>query len=133
MGDFHAVSGLVQALADFLGDHHGAVLAAGAAKADGEIAFAFMDIVRQQVNKKIGNAADEFFGLGKRADVFGHARIAACEWTEFGNEVRVGKKANVKNQVGFFRHTVTKTEAHARNQNAFSGSMLAEALGNVGA
>ena len=63
--NLHAVSGLVQALAYFLGDHHGTVLAAGAAKADREIALAFVDVVRQQVNQQIGNAEDEFLGLRK--------------------------------------------------------------------
>jgi hypothetical protein len=47
MHNLQAVSGLVQAFADFLGNHHRTVLAPGAAKADGEIAFAFVDVVGQ--------------------------------------------------------------------------------------
>ncbi len=58
MHNLHAVSSFVQALADFLGDHHRTMLAAGAAKADGEIALAFVDVVRQQVNQQIGDATE---------------------------------------------------------------------------
>src|ERR1035437_1741741 len=63
--NLHAVSSLVQAFADFLGDHYGTVLAARTAKTYCEIAFAFVDVVRQQVNQKIGDAEDKFLGLRK--------------------------------------------------------------------
>jgi hypothetical protein len=53
MLNLHPVSRLVQPLADFLGNHHGAVLAAGATKTDGEVAFAFVDVVRQQINQQV--------------------------------------------------------------------------------
>jgi hypothetical protein len=40
--DFHAVSSVAKVFADFLGDHDGTVLAAGASERDGQIALAFM-------------------------------------------------------------------------------------------
>ena len=57
MHNFQAVSGFVQALSYLIGDHHRTVLAAGAAETDGEIALAFVDVVRQQVNQQIGRAS----------------------------------------------------------------------------
>src|SRR4029077_11311866 len=51
MHNLPPVSGFAQALAYFLGNHHRTVLAAGAAKTDGEIALAFVDVVGQQVDQ----------------------------------------------------------------------------------
>src|SRR6267142_804897 len=45
--DLHVVSRLGDAFSQLLGDHHGAVPAAGAAEANGQIAFALMNVVRQ--------------------------------------------------------------------------------------
>ena len=45
--DLHAVAGFAQAFGHILGNHHGAVLAAGAAEGNGQIAFAFANVVRQ--------------------------------------------------------------------------------------
>ena len=41
------------------------MLAAGAAKGNGEIALAFLDVVGQQVYKKIGDAVHELLRLRK--------------------------------------------------------------------
>src|ERR1700674_88653 len=119
MLNLHSVSRLVQALADFFRNHYGTVLSTGAAAADGEIALAFVNIVRQQIDQQIGNAPDEFLRLRNRPDVFGYARIAAGERPELRHEVRVGQKAYIEDQVGLFRHTVAKAETHAGNQNTF--------------
>jgi hypothetical protein len=48
---FDQEAGFFQALVDFAGDENGAVMAAGAAEGNGEIAFAFADVVRQKVNQ----------------------------------------------------------------------------------
>src|SRR5882672_8843798 len=45
--DLYVVSRLGDTLSQLLGDHHGAVPAAGAAEANGQIAFALMNVVRQ--------------------------------------------------------------------------------------
>jgi hypothetical protein len=49
--EFDAISGVPKMFADFLGDHDGTVLSAGAAEGDRQIAFALVDVVRQQVNE----------------------------------------------------------------------------------
>ena len=96
MHDLNAVSSLVQAFAYFFGDHHGTVLTASATEANCEIALAFMNVVRKQVNQQIGNAVDELLRLRERTDIFCHARMTACKRPEFRNEMRVRQKANVE-------------------------------------
>ena len=49
--------------------HHGAVFPAGAAKRDGQITFAFADVVRDQIGQQAFQT-QKFSGLRKRADVF---------------------------------------------------------------
>jgi len=75
--DFHAVVRMAKVFANFFGDHDLTGLAACATKGDGQIALAFVDVMRQQVDEQIGDARDELAGLRKRADVLGDARIAA--------------------------------------------------------
>src|SRR5580704_7608682 len=84
--DFDAVSGAAKVLADFFGDHHGAMLSTGASESDRKITFSFVDVMRQQIDEKIGNARDELSGLGKGTDIFGDLRIAARQRTKLGNE-----------------------------------------------
>src|SRR5450432_3816877 len=52
----HPVPGLVQASAHFLRDHDGAVAPAGAAKGNGQVALAFVNVVRQQIDQQFGDA-----------------------------------------------------------------------------
>src|SRR5580692_3276080 len=110
--DFYAIFRAAKQLADIFGDHHGAVLASGAAKGDGQIAFAFMNVVRQEIDEQVGDARNELAALRERPDIFSHARIASGERTKFGNEMRIGQKANVENQIGIFGHAFAKAEAH---------------------
>ncbi len=65
MHDLHAVSGSPQVAADFFGHHDGAVLSAGAAEGNRQVAFAFADVVRQQVNQQFGDAGEKFLRLGE--------------------------------------------------------------------
>jgi hypothetical protein len=46
MHNFHTIAGAPKMLAYFLGDHDGTVLSAGTAERDGQIALAFMNVVR---------------------------------------------------------------------------------------
>ena len=100
MRDFHAISSAAEMFAHILGDHDGTVLSAGAAEGDGQIAFAFMDVVRQQIDKQVRDAGDEFPALRKRANVFGETRIAPGKRAELRHEVGVGQEAHIKKQVG---------------------------------
>src|SRR5579871_2842672 len=107
------------------------MLASGAAERYRQVALPFVNIVRNQIHQKIGDARDEFAGLGKRTDVLCDAMIAPGQRTEFRNEVRIGKKANVKNEVGIFRYSLAKTETHAGNQDALLGRLVLEAFLDV--
>ena len=133
MHDLHAISGAAKMFADFFRNHDGAVLSAGATEGDGQITLAFVDVVRQQVNQQIGDAGDEFPGLRKRANVLGEARMTSGERPEFGDEMRVGQEADIEHQVGVFGNALTKSETHARDQNALFRGLLFETLGDVSA
>ncbi len=74
MHDLHAISGAAKVLADIFCDHDRTMLPAGAAEGDRQIAFAFVDVVGQQIDEKIGNARDEFASLRERPNVLGEAR-----------------------------------------------------------
>ena len=133
MHDFHAVSGAAQVFSDFLGDHDGTVLSPRAAERDRQIALAFMNVMRQQVDEQLGNTRDELARLRERADVPGDSGIASRQRPKFRNKVRVGQEADVEDQVGVFRNTLTKSEAHAGNENAFFRGLFLKTLGDVSA
>src|ERR1035441_3474674 len=100
MCDFHAISRATKMFANFLRDHDGAVLAAGAAEGDRQVALALVDVVRQQ-EEQIGNRArDELARLGKRPNVLGNAGIAAGQRPELGDEMGVGQEAYVRHHIG---------------------------------
>src|SRR5208337_3568476 len=107
------------------------VLPAGAAKADGQVALALVDVVWQQIDEQLGNAGDEFPSLRERADVLGHPRVPSGVGTELGHKVRIGQKAHVKEQVGFLRNALLVAEAYAGNQDVFVRGLPLEALGEV--
>src|ERR1035441_2783627 len=117
MCDFHAVSRTAKVFADFLGDHDGAVLAAGAAEGDRQVALALVNVVRQQ-EEQIGNSArDEFPRLGKRPNVLGNAGIAACQRPELGDEMRVWQEAYVGHHIGVLGEALPESEADTGHQN----------------
>src|ERR1700683_2522363 len=96
---FHLISGMTKFLAYVLGNHDRAVLSAGTAEGDRQIALTFVNIVRQQ-EEQVGNSTrDELPRLRKRADVPGHAGIAPGQRPELWNEMRVGQEAHVENVI----------------------------------
>ena len=105
------VAFLGQPFAHFLGDHDGAVLSAGAAKGDGEIALALVDVVRQEEEQQVGDASKEFLRLVEFADVGNDFWMESGEVAELGNEVRVGEEAHVEDEIGFERDAVPPTYA----------------------
>src|SRR6202049_2115097 len=117
--DLDPVSRLPEVLAYLFRDHYRAMLTTRAAEADRQIALAFVDVVGQQVNQQFGDALDEFLGLRKRANVFGHARMPSGERAELGHKMRIGEEADVEDQICVLGDTVAKAEAYARNQNTF--------------
>ena len=53
MHHLHPVLRGTQTFGHIFGDHDGAVLAAGATEGDGQIALAFMNVMRQQVDEQV--------------------------------------------------------------------------------
>ena len=68
MDGFYVEAGFLQAPGHFFGHHHAAVLSAGASEADGQVAFAFGDVVGQQKQHHVGELGEELAGLRKFAD-----------------------------------------------------------------
>ena len=85
-----------EALGHFFGDSNGAVLASGAAECDGEVALSFLDVMRQQKEKHLGDAVEELLRLREVADICGDFGMPAGEFAEFGDEVGVGQKRTSK-------------------------------------
>ena len=112
MNDLYAISGVAKVLADFFGDHDGAMLSAGAAEGDRQVALPFVNVVRQQVDEQVGDARDELASLREGANVLGDARVASCKRTELGDEVRVGQKSDIEDEVGVLGNALTESEAH---------------------
>src|ERR1039458_7238363 len=132
MHHLHFVSRFPQPLAYIFGDHHRAVLSAGASEADGQVTLALANVVRQQVDQQLGDAINELLRLRKRPDVFRDPRIPSRQPTKLGHEVRIGQKAHIKHQVGIFRYAVFVSETHARDQNGLlAPRLLFEAVGQV--
>src|SRR5690242_5415694 len=105
MSDLNPVSRPGQPLFDFFRYQNGAMLASGTAKCNGQVTLSLTHIMREQVNQQLRNAMNEFLRLRKGADVLGYARVSPGKWPELRDKMRVGKKANVKDEVGIFRHT----------------------------
>src|SRR5260370_12814165 len=131
MDHLHPVSRLPQIPGDIFGNHDRTMLSPGTTETNGQIALAFMDVVRQQVDQQIGDTLDEFLGLRERADILRHSRVAAWQQAKFWHKVRVGQESYVKDQVGILGHAMTKAETHARDEDAFFARLLAETLSNV--
>src|SRR5580658_11200420 len=74
-------------------------MSAGAAERDGEIALAFANVVRDQVNQQLRDAIDKLAGLRKRPDIAHHAGIPARQILELRNVVGIRQEADVEDQV----------------------------------
>src|SRR6185312_12822232 len=99
MGFLDAISRLAQALAKLMSDHHTAMVTAGAAEGNSQVALAFVDIVRKKVYQQIGDPLDELLGLWKRPYITRHAGVLAGQFFEGRNVVGIGQEAHIKHQV----------------------------------
>src|SRR5215212_5439243 len=84
------VAGAAQVSRDGVGDHHGAVAAARAADADGDVGLALALVERQEVVDQLREAAHGLANLVALVEEADDARVVAREVSEFGHEVRVG-------------------------------------------
>ena len=71
--------------------------------------------------------------LRERTNVLGDARIASCQRPKLGDEMRIGQEAYIEDQIGVLRNSLTESEAHAGNQNAFFRGLFLKTLGDVSA
>ena len=72
MFHFDPVPGLGQPLLHLFRNEHRAVLAAGTAERNCQVALTLANVVRNQVHQQVGDASDELAGLREGADVLGH-------------------------------------------------------------
>jgi pimeloyl-ACP methyl ester carboxylesterase len=61
------VAGFVESFGELFGHHHAAVLAAGASEGDGQVALAFFDVMREQVEHELGTRLRNSHRLRKSA------------------------------------------------------------------
>src|ERR1051325_6162617 len=126
--DFDPVIGATQALGHFFGNHHRAVLAPGATERNRQVALAFADVVRDEIDQQRRNPRDKFAGLREGADVFGDTLVAPRQWPEFRHKVRIRQETHIKDQVRILGNALTEPEAHARNQQALLSRLFLETL-----
>src|SRR5271170_4462194 len=98
--------------------------ATGAAERDGEIAFALGNIVRDQVQQQAFDAAEEFAGLREGTDVASDAGIFAAEFPQARDEMRIGQKANIEDQVRIRGNAIAKAEADGRDEQRATAGIL---------
>src|SRR5271155_4491162 len=119
----HAIAFFLKPLADFFCNHHGSVLATGAAKGNRQIAFALVNVVRQQIEEQAGNAVEKFLRLRKSVEVSSQFRMLSRKWPKFWFEMRIGKKPHIKNKIRFQRHAILISKAERRNQKVFPAAI----------
>src|SRR6476646_8626932 len=99
MDNLNRIARTGQQLLYFFRNKHGAVLASGTAKSDGQIALAFTYIVRQQINQERRNAVDELLRLGKRTDILRHLRMTSRIGPKRRNEMWIRQETHIKQQI----------------------------------
>ena len=70
--------------------------------------------MRNQIGKQAFDPAQEFAGLRERANVLADSRVRAIVRTQSRNEMRVGKKAHVKDEIRIRRNAIAIAEANNR-------------------
>src|SRR5690348_9695602 len=110
--DLGGEAALLEGLFDLLGEHDGAVFAAGATESNRQIAFAFANVMRNEVGKKALNTAEKLAGLRERTDVLLDFGILACIAAKARDEVRIWQETDVENEIGVRRNAklVAKTD-----------------------
>src|SRR5579863_9318011 len=97
---------------------------AGAAERNGEIAFAFGNIMRDQIQQQAFDATEEFAGLREGADVARDAGIFAAELAQARNKMRIGQEADIEDQVRVRGNAVAKAEADDGNEQGAAAGIL---------
>src|SRR5258706_4013395 len=98
-------------------EHCGPMFAAWSSDRNSEIALAFLNVMRNQIGEQAFDAFKELAGLRERTNVTANFRIFAGEAPQPGNRMRIGKKADVENQICVGGHAVAIAKAHDRNEH----------------
>ena len=78
VNDLSRVAALFQTFFYFLRQHYGVVFSPRATKRDGQVAFPFADVVRNQIGKQTLHSPQELPSLRKGTDVLADLRVLAC-------------------------------------------------------
>src|SRR6187402_3504 len=105
-----------EAFFHLLRNGHRAMLASGAPEGDGKVALPFLHVVRQKKEQKLFYALQKLFRLRKVHHVLSHAGVLSGERAELRDEVRIGKKAYVEDQVGVRGDAIFETETGRGDQ-----------------
>src|SRR6267143_3808576 len=95
VNDFSGKSAHPKRLLHRLREHHRTVLPAGTSERKRQITFAFANVMRDQIGQQAFDAAQEFPGLRKRADIPPYFRIFPRERPQPRHEMRIGQKSHV--------------------------------------
>ena len=129
MRDLGGEAALLEGLFDLLGEHDGAVFAAGATESNRQIAFAFANVMRNEVGKKALNAAEKLPGLRERTDVLLDFGILAGIAAKAGNEMGIGQETDVEDEIGVRRDAKLVAETHDGHEHRTLVGIL-ETLGD---
>src|ERR1700689_4204432 len=89
---------------------------AGAPQRNRQIAFSFLNVVRNQVQQQAFDSAQELARLRKRTNVARHTRIFPAERSQTRHKVRIGKEAHVEHEVRIRWNAVAESEAYYRDK-----------------
>ena len=96
---------------DGFGEGDAAVLTAGAANGNGEVAFAFLLIEWDEKVEKIVDFFKKIAGVRVGEDVIGDGLIASGEGGEFGDEEGIFEESGVEDEIGVGRESFFEAEA----------------------
>mmetsp|Transcript_15320 Transcript_15320/g.36540 ORF Transcript_15320/g.36540 Transcript_15320/m.36540 type:complete len:376 (-) Transcript_15320:629-1756(-) len=123
-------------VAELAGQHldqiNRAVLAAGAADGDGEVAALVGREMRQPARQESADLAQHHADLGLGRQVAGHRRVAAGQRAQLAVVVGVGQHAHVEHEIGVARHAVLEREA-LEHQGQLAAGVGAHQVGQPGA
>ena len=97
-------------MAQPLGEIDRAVLAAGTADADGQVAAVVADVARQPGGDEAGDILAHLHHLGLRFEIVDHRAVAAVQGAQRHLVVRIGQAAHVENQFSVEGDAVLEAE-----------------------
>src|ERR1051326_9159980 len=116
--DLDRVPPLQQVVAEALGDGDAAVLAAGAADADREVALHLAAVLRREIGHEVEEAGVEVVVFRLFLEVRDHLGVEAGLRPQLLDEVRVRQEADVEQQVEVVRRLVLEPERDHGDQHA---------------